>query len=231
MGRNIGCENAPAEILRHIKTNFSAKSIPVDNLNIYKTNQNILEKSKNFSGIILGGDHSITYPAFLALAKKFKKCGLIILDAHVDCASYIKPPSHEDFARVLLEDKIVKEDRIMIMGVRKIYDVEKKYLKNKKIRIFDAKNALNCIKIIKDFEKLDAVYLSIDIDAFDPKIAMGTFYKEKEGLSKKEAFSMFKEIKKLKNLKIVDIVEANPRLDNKNKTIKLAAGIVDYFYG
>ena len=39
------------------------------------------------------------------------------------------------------------------------------------------------------------------------------------------------EIKLLNNLKVVDIVEVNPRLDKQNKTVKLAASIVDHFYG
>lgn len=230
LGKNIGCEKAPEEIVNHLKNSYVIDNVEIDNLNIEKTNKNIFDKSIGFNGIIIGGDHSISYPAIKALSSSYKKIGFIMMDAHVDCASYIKPPSHEDFLRVLIEDKVVNEKNILLIGVRKIYDVEKKYLKGKKICIMPPRHAMGYKKFLNQFEKLDAVYLSIDIDALDPKIAMGTGYKVKGGIDKNVFFSILNDIKRLKNLIIVDLVEVNPKLDDKNKTVRLAAEIVDYFY-
>lgn len=229
MGKNDGCELAPNEILKYVKNNFSIDEVDVDNMNIERTNKNIFEKAKNFNGVILGGDHSITYAAFIAMASKNKNSGFVMMDAHVDCASYIKPPSHEDFLRVMIEDKMVKKKNVLLIGVRKIYDVERKYLKKKCI-IATGLKMKDYKRKLKDFEELDSVYLSVDIDVFDPKIAMGTGYKVSNGMRKNLAFSMFKTIKQMKNLKVVDIVEVNPKLDKDNNTAMLAAEIADFFF-
>ena len=230
LGKNMGCETAPDEICKYVKNNFFVDSVDVDDLNIEITNKNIFDKARGFNGIIIGGDHSITYAAARALASDYKRVGFVMLDAHVDCTSYIKPPSHEDFLRVLIEDKVINKRNILLMGARKIYDAEEKYLKRRKLPVLDINNINSYKKSLKFLEKLDAVYLSIDIDAFDPKIAMGTGYKEKKGVSKKTMFLMLKYLKCMKNLKIVDIVEVNPKMDKNEKTVKLAAGIADIFY-
>lgn len=230
LGKNIGCETAPDKICEHIENNFSIYSVDVDNMNIETTNKNIFDKVRGFNGIIIGGDHSITYSAVRALASDYKRVGFVMMDAHVDCTSYIKPPSHEDFLRVLIEDRVINKKDILVMGARKIYDAEEKYLKGKNICIVSTKNIMEYKNELKIFRGLDAVYLSIDIDVFDPKIVMGTGYKEKKGISKKTMFLIFKYMKGMKNLKIVDVVEVNPKMDKNEKTVKLAAGIVDIFY-
>ncbi|MBS3108567.1 arginase family protein [Candidatus Woesearchaeota archaeon] len=230
LNKNIGSELAPSEIIKHIKKKFKLYSVLIDSLNMEITNLNIFNSATGFTGIIIGGDHSITYSAFKAMAEKCKNPGLIMLDAHVDCTSYIKPPSHEDFLRVLLEDSILKQKNTLLIGVRNVYNAEKSYIKTKKINIITMQNIINYKKFLPYFSKLDAVYLSIDIDVLDPKIASGTHYKVKGGMGKKTIFSILKDIKKLKNLKIVDIVEVNPKLDKANKTVKIAAELIDFFH-
>lgn len=229
MGKNAGCEKAPGEILKYVRNDFDAGCVDVIDGDMESTNKNVYKKATNFEGVIIGGDHSITYPCFLAMEKRHKRCGLIMLDAHVDCASYIKPPSHEDFLRVLLEDRVVKDENVAVIGARKIYKAEMEFLKKREITII--KNANNFSNLLDRFKLLDAVYLTIDIDVFDPCIAMGTRYLVKNGLDKTGGFELLSKIRELKNLDVVDIVEVNPRLDKNKKTIKLAAEIADFFHG
>ena len=78
----------------------------------------------------------------------------------------------------------------------------------------------------KDFE---ALYVSIDIDVLDPAFAPGTGCTEPAGLTSRELIYFVQRLKLLKNLKIVDIVEINPKKDVNNMTSKLGAKIIAEF--
>lgn len=70
------------------------------------------------------------------------------------------------------------------------------------------------------------VYLSFDIDFFDPIIAPGTASKLINGALYDETFTYLAEI--LYNKKIIgaDLVEVNPRIDPSNSTIHLAINLI-----
>ena len=114
------------------------KDIKVVKGNIEETNKNIYETVKeNKKCILVGGDHAITYSSFKGFIENYKDGVLVIFDAHVDCSNNFKPCTHEDFLRVILEEGLVKDENVYLVGVRKIYDVEKKFLKGRKINFVD----------------------------------------------------------------------------------------------
>lgn len=179
-----------------------------------KTNKNILKKKGKF--LAIGGDHSITYP----LVKAAKPEALLYFDAHLDCEDEFIPPSHEDVIRAIVNEKLVKPENIFIIGARKFYPKELEFIKKHKI---------NVLKWIDPKElKFKRIYISIDIDVFDPSEAPGTNYPVEKGVS---ASDFFKFLKKLDLKKVVgaDIVEVNPAKDSENKTIRLASKIVMTF--
>ncbi|MGM5485388.1 MAG: arginase family protein, partial [Nanobdellota archaeon] len=119
MNKNTGCSKAPDKIIEELgslfltedgeNTQFSQDSVEIAEDDFEKTNRNIYEKIKeNERCIILGGDHSITYPCVKAFSEKSKHSGLIMLDAHPDCESDFMPPSHEDLIRGLVNNKDLK---------------------------------------------------------------------------------------------------------------------------
>lgn len=238
LGKNKGTELAPDYILKDTNLKFKECKIIKDNLE--ETN-NLIEKQKG--NFFIGGDHSITYPLFKAFAEKHKNSGLIIFDAHPDCVNNFKPPTHEDFVKVLIEEKILSPKNLMIIGLRKIDKLEKIFLDKNKINCFlmkDIKKIKNkkvknnevVLNKIKRFSKnISSLYLSIDIDVLDPKYAMGTGYPEKEGFELKDLLFILKGIKKLKALKRIDLVEVNPLKDKNKITLKSAKEIINVFVG
>lgn len=183
--------------------------------------------------LIIGGDHSITYPCFKAFSKKFNNPGIVIFDAHPDCVNNFKPPTHEDYLKVLIEEKLVKPQNVIVIGLRAWDKKEYWYLKNNKIKNFPMKNITNmgkedvCDVVMSAARSFGACYVSIDIDAVDPAFAPGTGYIEPGGLSSRQLLYFIQRLKLLKNIKAWDLVEINPKKDINNLTIRLGAKIIN----
>ncbi len=228
LGKNIGCENGPDSILKELRNkNFQILKVKVNPNNIDETNKNIEKASGD---VFLGGDHSITYSLFKRFAKKNKNYGLLIFDAHPDCALYVKSASHEDFVRKLVDDGILYKKNLVYVGVRKSGKSEIEFLKDvKTISVKEVHENIGKVKdeLINFFKKFKKFYLSIDIDVLDPKFCPGTGYLEPNGLDIKELIDLVSEIKTLKNLGRIDLVEVNPSKDIGGITVKNATKILD----
>jgi len=238
LGKNIGCEKAPDEIINALnkiycseeKTNayFETDEAEVIKYNIEETNEKIEAKEGD---IFIGGDHSITYGCFKGFAKKFKNPGLIVFDAHPDCVNNFKPPSHEDYLRVLIEEGVLNKENAVLIGLRNWHKNEIEFLEKNKIKIFPMKNLFNnsedvCDTIMEIARSFDGLYISIDIDAVDPAFAPGTGYAEPGGMSSRELVYFIQRLKKLNNLRRADLVEINPDKDVNGMTVKLGAKII-----
>lgn len=225
LGKNKGTEFAPDLILK--ETNKLDLKIPEDD--IIKTAE-ILEKSDG--DFFVGGDHSITYGLFKGFAKKFKKSGLIVFDAHPDCVNNFSPPTHEDLIRVLVEENIVKPENLLLIGLRKIHKIEKIFLDSKKIKYIQMKHIKNLDILVEGINsfanKFDRLYLSLDIDVLDASLVPGTGYPEKNGFKMNDLLYVLKRIKRL-NIKRIDLVEVNPLKDKNNKTVDSAKKIISVF--
>lgn len=213
MGKAKGAELGPDKIVEKI-TGFEIDSIPIVEGNLDETHKNIYEYAqKTGKALYLGGDHSISYGIIKAMSEKHPDLILVILDAHPDCEVRTQVPSHEDFVRGLVEEEFVKGENICLIGLRNISQNEKKFIEDNNIK-----------QSLKDL-KGKKVYLSIDIDVLDPNIAPGTGYPESAGLQVSELLSEINTICKSNKVICADIVEVNPKKDENNKTIKVAADI------
>jgi len=256
-----GTELGPKEIKKRLKFQFkdfgetqietcpckdyTKKRFPCIKNNNKKTEskiKNIL--LKKYFPIILGGDHSLTAGSVAGTASHYKNIGLIYVDAHGDFNTPKTSPSGNVHGMVISEitcngfcnlskqRPAVKEDKIVIIGMRDLDQGEKKRLKASNITCFSMSKVrkLGIKKVITEAMKITSkgtrgYYLSIDIDSLSPKIAPGTGYRVPGGLNKKEITTLIKEAKKGKLLAF-DIVEVNPKRDIKNKTAEVAAELV-----
>ncbi len=71
------------------------------------------------------------------------------------------------------------------------------------------------------------MYISIDVDVFDPKIAPGVNYPEENGMSKEIFFELLKKIKKEIKIQTYDLVEVTLEKDVDKKTLLLAQKILE----
>jgi agmatinase len=222
LGKSDGAELAPDEVEKFLDKEFEIDEVEIISSNIEETNNNIYEKALKTldkKPIFIGGDHSITYSLFKAFSKKYENPCLLIFDAHVDMSNNFLPPTHEDFNKTLIEQNIISPKNLMIVGARKIYDVEKEYIQEKNLQILEKID----LDKIKEFVKDKEVYLSIDIDVLDPSEAPGTGYCEKNGLTTRELLQI---LQKIKNIKAIDIMEINPKKDVNNMTSKVGAKLI-----
>jgi len=245
LGKSKGSEKAPLEIEKKVGDMFLNEKgehaelvfdeAKINNTNIEETNKNIYNKTLEKGAehlIALGGDHSITYSTFRAFAKKHQNPGIIVFDAHPDLENNFKPPTHEDYLRVLIEDKIVKPENVIIVGTRAMHKNESEFIKNYNLKVFSM-NEISiagkqevCDNIMETARSFGSTYLSIDIDVLDPAFAPGVGYPEPAGLTTRELIYFIQRIKLLENLKMADIVEAIPDKDSDGLTVSAAAKIL-----
>ncbi len=244
VGRNPGTKNAPAAILDMFKkwvcvTDREFSTLDITELTLNNSHisesQNMLygELKKHKTGVVLGGDHSITYPCFKGWISHYKKPGIIIFDSHPDTVLNEKIPTHEDYLRSLIDQGFVDKKKVLLIAIRKIVAVEAAYLKKQKISCvvmdynFDIKKVLAAAK--KQFASCDGVYISLDIDSVDPAHAPGTGTPEPAGMTGREIMYAVDQLRNWKNVKMLDIVEVNPEIDVNNQTVKLAARLLETF--
>ena len=245
LGKTNGCEKAPDLIVKAIEDIYSSESgkkiifnidkIEVDNTNVEEANQIIQDKSKEFFSkdekiVFVGGDHSISYNLVKVFLDLGSNSGLIVFDAHPDCMPPGKEPNHEEWLRAIVEQGFNPE-KIILISTRNSDPEETAFLKEKKINVFSMKELQDnlesaCDKIMEYARKFDSLYLSLDIDAIDPAFAPGTGYIEPGGLTSRQFLYLIQRIKRINNLKVMDIVEVNPDKDINEMTIKLAAKVI-----
>lgn len=244
LGHGDGAKDGPEYIEEQMKEVFSSESgkiphfefqlVDVDDNNIEYTHDNIFKTilEQKEKAIILGGDHSVSYPCFKAFAKNNSGAGIVIFDSHPDLMDSSKAKSQEDWLKSLINEGIVDKDKVIIIGVRNVDPIERDFIQEKKLDIYYMKNIFEhkvesvCDAIMEKIKNWNSFYLSIDIDAVDPAYAPGTGYREPGGFTSRELIYFVQRLNKMKNLGMIDIVEVNPGLDLNEITSKLAAKIM-----
>lgn len=230
-----GPEKMGEKVLGELGLDFEA--VEVDNSNVESSEEVIYSKAKEVfeskeKSVFVGGDHSITYPIFKAFAEENKNAFLIVFDAHADCDIATENPTHEEWLRAVIEKGFVKAENVILVGARKMWDVERKFLVEKGVKVFEE---IYDVEAAADYitEKANGmdVYVSIDVDVLAPVFAPAVSYPEPNGLSSKELFYLLKRIFAIRSLKVLDVVEVIPEKDEKYdyQTVKVAAKVVDEF--
>lgn len=244
LSKKKGIEKAPDAIIKklsnfYLKESgilpfFSHDEIIIDNSNIEDANKLILKKIKDLDvpAILIGGDHSLTYSAYKGFSKNHENPGILIFDAHLDCENNFSPPTHEDYLRVLIEEKHLKSQNIIVVGVRNMHTNELEFYKKHKIKVYNMKelsfeNKREVADAIMSVSRcFSSLYISIDIDVLDPAFAPGTGYIEPGGLTSRELIYFIQRLKNLKNIGMWDLVEVNPDKDINEMTVILAAKLI-----
>jgi agmatinase len=175
--------------------------------------------------IVLGGDHSISYPIVKAFWRKYGDLDILDFDAHADLYDelYGDRYSHAcPFARIL-EDGLVQN--IVQVGIRTANSEHRKQADKYNIRMIEMKDFDD--SLVFDFP--NPLYISFDLDALDPAFAPGVSHYEAGGLSTRQVINIIHQLNA--NIVGLDVVEVNPDRDKSGITASAAVKVVKEVVG
>ncbi len=170
--------------------------------------------------ILMGGDHSITFPVIKAFAAKFPDLEIMHFDAHPDLYNELDGNrfSHASpFARVM-EEKLAR--RMVQAGIRTMNGHQKEQARRFGVEVLEMKDLGHWPKL--DFS--GPVYISFDIDVFDPAFAPGVSHWEPGGLSVRQAVDALQSLRG--RIVGADLVEYNPVRDVSGRTAVVCAKVL-----
>ena len=175
--------------------------------------------------ILLGGDHSVTYPILRAIGPLHPKLTVLHIDAHADLYDEFEGDRYSHacpFARVM-EEKLVGQ--LVQVGIRTLTGHQKEQAQRFKVELIDMRAWADGARPAIG----GPVYVSLDLDGLDPAFAPGVSHREPGGLSVREVLNMLFTL----NGPIVgaDIVEYNPSQDLGGMTAQVAAKFVKELSG
>lgn len=162
--------------------------------------------------VILGGEHSVSIGAFRAFAKHYENYSVLQLDAHSDMRDSYEGSDH-NHACVMARAKEMAT--VAQVGIRSSCIEEKHNIEPD--RIFYAHEIKESSNWMYDVsEKLnDNVYITIDLDVFDPAYMPSTGTPEPDGMNYREVINFLKLINERHNIIGLDMVELCPNDINK----------------
>jgi agmatinase len=184
---------------------------------------------------ILGGDHAITMATIAAFSNE-KPIHIVHLDAHFDFIDERNGISWGHGSPMRRASEMAHVKGITTLGAHNMAAVSRKDWEASRaygahvssLRKVRAEGAEASLKHIADGER---VYVSIDIDSFDPSIAPGTATISHGGFSYYEGRDILKEAARRFEIVGVDFVEVSPPYDPSGITSLLAARISLDFIG
>ena len=170
--------------------------------------------------LCVGGDHSITYPALRALAKRHPGVTILHLDAHGDLYDNYGGDrlSHAcPFARIM-EERLAS--RLIQIGIRTLSAHQRDQMARFGVETHEMRHWAGPPAIHVE----GPLYLSLDIDVLDPAFVPGISHPEPGGLSVREVVTMLQRLEG--RIVGADLVEFNPSNDPSPRTGLVCAKLV-----
>lgn len=161
--------------------------------------------------VALGGEHSVSIGVIQSYAKQYKDLSILHLDAHADSRDAYEG-SRYNHACVIARAREFTGN-IVSVGIRSMDASERAGIDNK--RMFFAHTIHDSDKWIKRAVNLltDNVYITIDLDVFDPGIMPSTGTPEPGGLGWYQVMKLLSSVSKTKRIVGFDVVELCPSHD------------------
>ena len=170
--------------------------------------------------VVLGGDHSITYPVLRAVRAHHARLTILHLDAHPDLYDEFEGDRYSHacpFARIMEQGLA---DQLVQVGIRAMSGVQRPQVERFGVEVVDMSRWVRGAR----WTLRHPVYLSLDIDVLDPAFAPGVSHREPGGLSVREVLSIVHAIEQ--PIVGADLVEYNPRRDVDDVTAPVAAKLL-----
>ena len=183
--------------------------------------------------IVLGGDHTLTFPVVRAFDRPMH---VIQLDAHLDYSAVTQGMTYVNNTSMRLIHQLDHVRSLTQVGIRSMRDMKQNAddarSNGGRIITMPELRSGGADAIADHLPEGDDVYVTIDIDAYDMSLCPGCVSAEPGGLSFEEMQAGLKAIASRMNVVGFDFVEVNPPLDvGTGTTAYLGALTVAMFLG
>lgn len=176
---------------------------------VYKTTKNYLKQEKFVT--LFGGEHSISIGSIRAFNETFEDLTVVQIDAHADLRPEYEGTTCNHACAV---HEASKKTNLIQVGIRSMDISEMDHM--------DENQVYWAHDLYEDWmddaigQMTPNVFITIDLDAFDPSILPSTGTPEPGGMFWYETLEFLKMMFKKKNVVGFDIVELNPNKNEKS---------------
>jgi len=158
----------------------------------------------------LGGDHSISSALIRAVMTKHKKLSVLQVDAHLDLRDSFHDTKYSHAC--VMRRAVEMGASVVPVGIRSMDESEHRFLKRSKIVPVAARDCHSDEDWVdRVLDALgDVVYVTLDIDGFDPAYAPGTGTPEPGGLDWYQVTGLLRLVAAEKRVVAADVVEVMP---------------------
>jgi agmatinase len=188
--------------------------------------------------IVLGGDHSITFPNARAVAAVHGDIALIHFDAHADTGETNMPGAllgHGTPMRRLIESGAVAGHRFVQIGLRGYWPdppvvewMREQGMRSYLMSDIEERGLRTVVDeaVAYAADGAAAVFLSVDIDVVDPGMAPATGTPEPGGLTSRQLLDTLRRLARELNVVGADVVEVSPPYDGPGEITAFLANRV-----
>jgi len=179
----------------------------------------IIEQSK--FAVTLGGEHSVTIPLIRELKERYPDLVVLSFDAHGD----LRSTYHGELSHACVMRRIAEMDvPVYIVGVRSCSKEEVEFVQdNPKVKIlFDYERAEKAFQVAELLKWGKHLYVTVDLDAFDPAEMPAVGTPEPGGLRWREFFTIFKQVCEQIEVVGFDLVELCPMVGQERASFYAA---------
>jgi len=180
--------------------------------NITRTTRQILDRG--LMPLVLGGDHSITYPVVKAFSQPLH---VVHFDAHTDYAPFVHDlrfTNQHPFRHITPMKHVLSLTQVGIRSLRESEEmVGGSRRDGNRVVTMSAFRRIGAKGIAKVVPPNADCYVSIDVDVLDISLVPGCVSAEPNGMSYAELRDTLREIAVRANVVGFDFVEVNPQLD------------------
>jgi agmatinase len=163
--------------------------------------------SQNKLVCLLGGDHSLTAGAVRAAAQHHPNLSVLVLDAHTDLADEYQGSR---FSHACTVRRVLESAPAVLVGVRSIPQEAHTLLQTSPTPLFrrEAEPITDTAAIVASLS--EDVYVSIDLDVFDPSIMAAVGTPEPGGMGWWEVLRLLRAVAEQRRIVGFDVMELAP---------------------
>lgn len=166
--------------------------------------------AQNKLPLMLGGEHSLTLGMVRAFLEKHPRLSVLQLDAHADLRNEYLGTK---FSHGCIMRRLSELCPIVQVGIRSFSLEESQFIAEQKLKPFYADGTpIDQLLASKILESLTSeVYVTIDLDVFDPSVMAAVSDPEPGGLTWYEVLKLLRKVAEHKKVLGFDLVELCPR--------------------